>query len=98
MRARFSGRLLGLPVRWTTLIAVYDPPHRFVDAALRGPYSFWHHTHTFEEVPDGVLMIDDVRYSLPFGPLGRMVHALWVRHELRRVFDHRERVIGEMFG
>lgn len=94
----YTVKLLGLPVRWTTVIAAYEPPHLFVDVSLRGPYSFWHHTHTFDEVPDGVLITDEVRYALPFGFLGRLIHSLWVRHELKRVFDHRERVIAEMFG
>ena len=36
-----------MPLRWTTLIEAWEPPHRFVDSQVRGPYRLWHHTHTF---------------------------------------------------
>ena len=88
--------LLGIPVRWTTYIATYEPPHRFVDVALRGPYSFWHHTHTFHESDGETEMTDEVRYALPLGVIGRIVRALWVRRQLNHIFDYRARVIGEM--
>src|SRR5689334_14782 len=42
-------RLAGIPLRWTSLISVYLPPCKFIDVQLRGPYSFWQHTHSFAE-------------------------------------------------
>jgi len=92
----YTIRLLGIPVRWTTVITVHEPPNRFADVALKGPYSFWHHTHTFEELGNDTLMIDEVRYALPFGFLGRMVRALWVRRQLKHIFDYRADVIREL--
>jgi len=92
----YTIRLLGLPVRWTTLISTYDPPHRFVDVALRGPYSFWHHTHTFAEGDKGTIMTDEVRYALPFGLIGRLAHFLWVKRQLEYIFDYRRRVISDL--
>lgn len=92
----YTIRLLGLPVRWTTLISEYDAPHRFCDVALRGPYSFWHHTHTFEKTEQGTVMTDEVRYALPFGPIGRLVHLLWVKRQLDYIFDYRAEVISQL--
>ena len=83
--------LHGVPVSWQTTIAVWDPPRRFVDVQIRGPYRIWHHTHDFE--PDGTggtRMRDTVRYALPFGPLGALAHRLMVRRDLDRIFDFRE--------
>ncbi len=91
-------RVGGVAWRWTTLIAAYEPPRRFVDVQLRGPYSFWHHEHTFAEADGGTVIGDRVRYALPLGPLGELVHALAVRRRLRGIFDHRGRAIGELFG
>lgn len=94
----YTIKILGLPVRWTTLIQSYDPPESFVDVAIRGPYSFWHHTHTFEETDEGTIMTDEVRYALPFGWIGRIAHGLWVRRQLNSIFDYRARVISEILS
>lgn len=94
----YTIRLFGVRVRWTTLITSYEPPGKFVDEQLRGPYSFWHHTHLFREADGGTMITDEVRYAMPFGPLGSLAHALFVRRNLRRIFTFREDAIGEIFG
>jgi ligand-binding SRPBCC domain-containing protein len=86
-----------LPLHWRTLITEHAPPFRFVDEQLAGPYSFWHHTHEFEVADGGTLIRDRVRYVLPLGALGRLVHALVVRRQLASIFRHRERVIADLF-
>ena len=92
-------RVRGLPIRWSTLIAAWEPPHAFVDMQLRGPYAVWHHTHTFEpDGPDHTLMTDTVLYAVGFGPLGRLAHALVVRRDVERIFDHRARVIPALLA
>jgi ligand-binding SRPBCC domain-containing protein len=95
---RYSLRLHGIPIRWRTEIRRWDAPRRFVDVQRSGPYQLWHHTHRFEAHQGGTRMIDVVRYRLPFGALGRMVHALMVRSDVRRIFDYRRQRIQELFG
>ncbi|GAC1316129.1 MAG: SRPBCC family protein [Thermoleophilaceae bacterium] len=83
-------RLHGLPIRWRTRICAWEPPRRFVDVQLSGPYLLWHHTHTFESEPSGgTLMRDVVRYALPLGALGALAHPLLVRRDLDRIFAYR---------
>jgi ligand-binding SRPBCC domain-containing protein len=94
----YTIKIAGLSVRWTTLITLYDPPHRFVDLQLRGPYAYWHHTHTFEETPDGTLLTDEVRYALPFGFIGEIAHALAVERQLAYIFRERSAVIESLFS
>jgi ligand-binding SRPBCC domain-containing protein len=86
-------RWRGMPVRWTTRIEAWEPPHRFVDTQLKGPYRLWHHTHTFEAQRGGTLIRDEVRYRLPLGWLGAALHRLGVRRDLEAVFDDRARRI-----
>jgi ligand-binding SRPBCC domain-containing protein len=87
-------KLRGVPVSWLTSIQAWDPPHRFVDTQVRGPYALWHHTHTF--VPDGdggTLMTDTVRYAIGFGPFGDLAHRLFVRRDVEAIFDFRREAI-----
>lgn len=88
-------RLGGVPFGWTTRIAAWEPPFRFVDTQLRGPYALWEHTHEFVEVPGGTRVTDRVRYRLPFGILGRLVHPV-VRLQLARIFAYREEAIRRL--
>jgi ligand-binding SRPBCC domain-containing protein len=91
-------RLLGIPFRWKTLIETFEPTRRFTDSQAKGPYRLWHHTHEFFEQDGGVLIVDRVRYQLPLGLIGRAAHSLFVRRQLKAIFDYRERVIDEIFG
>ena len=56
-------RLHGIPITWRTRIAAWEPPYRFVDEQLKGPYSLWRHEHTFEEVEgyDDMVMLRSIR-------------------------------------
>ena len=89
----------GVPLRWRTLIDLFEPEARFVDVQTSGPYSFWRHTHSFEDAPGGgTIITDHVEYALPFGSLGRVVHALFVGRQLRHIFDFRQKTIAGLFG
>ena len=80
-----------------TEITHVNEPHHFIDEQRYGPYAFWHHQHSFSEVPGGVEMIDEVNYALPLGPLGRIANALFVERRLSAIFDYRTAVIGQVF-
>jgi hypothetical protein len=91
-------RLHGVPVRWLTRIDEWEPPHRFVDRQVSGPYALWHHTHEFEADGDATVIRDRVRYRIGFGPLGELARVLVVRHDLDRIFDHRRHAIDELIA
>jgi ligand-binding SRPBCC domain-containing protein len=92
-------KLHGVPVRWRTEIVFWEPPHRFVDVQVRGPYRLWEHTHTFEPAGEGATAIGDrVRYALPLGPLGLIAHRLFVDRDLERIFDFRREAVTAQLG
>lgn len=91
-------KLYGLKMRWQTRIECYEPPRRFSDLQLKGPYRYWHHRHEFEAVDGGTLMRDRVEYELPLGPLGMLAHGLLIRRTLNRIFDYRKATIAKLFS
>jgi len=93
----YTVRVMGLKVHWRSLISCYEPPHKFVDEQLKGPYKYWHHTHRFIEKPEGTLITDKVGYALPFGPLGSIMHRLTVKKQLEDIFEYRQQVIVDYF-
>ena len=90
-------RLNGFPFRWRTEISEWDPPRAFTDTQIRGPYHTWVHRHLFEPSGDGTLMTDEVRWRLPFWPLGQVAEPI-VKRRLQGIFRYRARVIRELLA
>lgn len=93
--------LRGIGVDWLTSIQEWEPPHRFVDVQVRGPYQLWHHTHEFSATDDGgsTLMRDTVRYAIGFGPLGQLAARAFVHRDVATIFDFRRAaVVGALAG
>ena len=88
----------GLRSLWLTEIAHVRDGEYFVDEQRVGPYRFWYHEHRFEPAHAGVKMIDHVTYAAPFGFLGDLVNAMWIRKRLESIFDFRAKRIAELFG
>jgi hypothetical protein len=91
-------KMNGIPLRWTTRIETWNPPHQFSDIQLSGPYKLWHHTHTFTSERGGTKMTDHVDYELPLGFLGELAHRLWARREVESIFAYRTGIISGRFA
>ncbi|MCV6629686.1 MAG: SRPBCC family protein [Flavobacteriaceae bacterium] len=92
------GLVPGITSSWVTEIKAVEEQAYFIDEQRFGPYKMWHHEHHFEALPNGhVRMRDKVSYKLPFGVLGHMVHALWIKKQLRKIFSFRYRKLEELF-
>ena len=94
----YTIRIFGINFHWRTLITDYVQNIKFVDEQLKGPYSYWHHAHTFESSNDGTFINDKVTYALPFGIFGRIAHRLFIKRSLNNIFDYRVKVINQMFS
>lgn len=80
----------GYTTNWVTEITHVSDNIFFVDEQRFGPYKIWHHEHHFEKQGEGIVMTDRVYYRLPFGILGRIMHALFVKRQLAGIFLFRE--------
>jgi len=94
-RIDYRLRYRGIPLRWRTEIQAWEPPRRFVDCQVKGPYRRWVHEHVFVEQDGGTLATDYVEYALLGGAL---TNALFVGRDLERIFAYRRQRMLEIFG
>jgi ligand-binding SRPBCC domain-containing protein len=93
-RIQYRLKIHGIPIRWESEISVWEPPYRFVDEQLRGPYRLWHHEHTFAERDGRTAVHDHVTYAV-FG--GAIINKLMVAPDVRRIFAFRHEKLRELF-
>ena len=88
----------GIWLPWVSEIKSVKEGESFVDDQVSGPFKFWHHRHSFQEVEGGTLVEDLIHYSVGFGVFGEIARALVVKKQLENMFSHRRTVLEEKFG
>lgn len=83
----------GIPLRWRTKISAWQPPFRFIDEQIRGPYRLWRHEHLFSESNGQTTMTDRVEYAVPGG---RLVQRLVVARDVEQIFAYRRRTLDTL--
>lgn len=94
----YSLRVHGIPLRWTSEIVEWEPPHSFIDLQLRGPYKLWRHEHRFKAREGGTLISDTISLTLPLGFLGQLAYRIKVRSDVQEIFAFRESKIRSLLG
>lgn len=86
------------PRRWVAEHQGYIHGLQFQDRQVQGPFPAWLHTHRVEPDPtgrtDACVMHDHIDFKLPMGPLGVIAHALFMKKQLQRMFDHRHATLA----
>ncbi len=90
--------LLGIPMKWKSVISQVEDYKSFTDFQKEGPYKQWNHFHEFIPNEDGVLMKDTVDYELPMGILGKIAHQIFVKEKLKNIFDFRYKILNDLFN
>jgi len=91
-RLMVAGRVPG--PRWHARHVEYDPPHRWRDVQVQGPFASWDHLHRFEPAGSGhTRLTDEITYRLPLGTVGSRVAGSAVRSQLERMFAYRHRTL-----
>lgn len=88
----WEARHLGMLWRMTSRITAFEPPHRFVDEMVHGPFAFFRHEHLFAEHGDGTQMTDAVEAGMGLGPLGPVADRAAVAY-LKRLIRIRNTAI-----
>jgi ligand-binding SRPBCC domain-containing protein len=96
LRYRVGGRRIR--VDWIAEIAEWQPPRRFTDVQVRGPYASWVHTHELVPTSLGTEIRDRVEYRLPGGRLGSLADRLVHRPLLACLFRYRSRRLDELLA
>jgi ligand-binding SRPBCC domain-containing protein len=94
---RYRLRWRWLPIRWTTEITEWNPPHGFVDREVSGPYALWKHEHWFVSHRGGTMMRDRVTYALPLAWVGRIAYWAVVKRDVEKIFDFRAETMRRLF-
>ena len=85
-------------MRWKTKITDWEPPHRFTDVQLKGPYKTWIHEHRFIAQGNKTKMTDIVHYEVPGWFLSNLIHTLFVRDAVVKIFRYRTEKIKHIFS
>ena len=86
--------LHGIPLRWQSVISLWDPPRQFIDEQISGPYRRWVHTHTFEPENGGTRVSDSVEFDV----LASWLTGWFVMRDLRKIFAYRHEMLIRIFG
>jgi ligand-binding SRPBCC domain-containing protein len=87
-------RIRGLSIRWRSCISTWEPPHRFVDTQLRGPYRQWIHEHQFYDEGESTMMQDTIRYKVRGG---RLINHFFVKKDVLKIFRYRTEYLRDHF-
>jgi ligand-binding SRPBCC domain-containing protein len=98
MQIDYRLRIRGLPLRWTSRITEWEPPHGFTDLQVRGPYRYWRHQHRFRAVAGGTECEDIVDFEGRGGWAEPLLHRMFVGPDLRRIFEFRRCALQRIFA
>ena len=73
----------------TSRIEALRPYSYFRDVMVSGPFKYFEHVHHFAAMDDGTRVRDEIRFSAPWGPLGRIL----ARRRLAAFLNERSAVI-----
>ena len=72
---------------------LYEPPHRFAEELIHGPFRHFAHVHEFEQVEHATMVRDLLEVRLPWHYGGDAAVRICVAPALRRVFAFRHQAL-----
>lgn len=90
---KYKFKLYGITIRWTALIASWNPLEQFTDIQKKGPFKRWIHRHSFKSLGKGTLIQDTISYILPFGILSAFLMGWKIQRDTQRIFKYRKKAL-----
>jgi ligand-binding SRPBCC domain-containing protein len=89
----FRGKHFGLYLTHTSKIIKLEQPHYFVDEMIHGKFKSFKHLHFFEEKEGCTVMTDILEYETPYGFLGKIFNALFLKKHLEKFLIERNQIL-----
>jgi ligand-binding SRPBCC domain-containing protein len=93
-----------LPFRaqWIALITEFEWNHHFADIQKKGPFKNFHHRHELvaemRNGKTGTVVRDVIDYEIGFGWLGTLAQKLFIRRQLQRTFEYRQKALTKLLS
>ncbi len=87
----FEAVHFGIRQRLTSKIVQMERPSIFVDEMQKGAFKSLRHTHYFEEIGAGTLMIDTLEFAAPLAILGRFAELAVLRSYMQHFLEDHQR-------
>jgi len=80
----------------TVKITELKKPDYFVDEQVSGEFVLLKHEHYFKPVENGTIMIDQLRYEIKRGLIGKLFNQLYLEKYMRRLLSERNEIIRKL--
>lgn len=89
----WQAKHLGITQKLTVVITGLKAPAYFADEMTKGAFKTMRHEHIFTAIEGKVLMTDIFTYKSPFGILGKLADALFLKRYMYNFLKKRNEVI-----
>ncbi len=81
--------------QFTSKITEMKSPEFFIDEMTKGDFKSFRHEHHFKAAENGTIIIDLIDFETPFGKIGKIANALFLKSHLEKFLIKRNEVIKE---
>ena len=74
----------------------YEPPYKFSEEIIHGPFQHFEHIHEFEDIDGYTLIRDRIEIGLPVKYGGVWADRMFVAPRMRNAFSHRHRALENL--
>ncbi|WP_295211538.1 SRPBCC family protein [uncultured Chryseobacterium sp.] len=89
----WKARHLGVMQTLTTKIVTMQKPYHFTDIMLKGTFRSMKHQHLFRQEDRYTVMTDIFEFESPFGIIGKIFNAIFLRNYMKQFLLERNRMI-----